>query len=158
MEELAEQAFRRHYGQVYRFVRRRSESAAEAEDVAAEVFADAAARLDRFRPGATPVLAWLYTVARRRLVDEARRRSRRVAAAPVQPAAEYGADVAAALGRALRTLPAAQRDVVVLKLINGLSFREIAERLGASEAACKMRLSRALERLRAELEREGVAP
>ncbi|MDX6514071.1 MAG: hypothetical protein QOE36_3575, partial [Gaiellaceae bacterium] len=73
-------------------------------------------------------------------------------------APEYGAEVAAALGRALRTLPAAQRDVVVLKLINGLSFREIAERLGASEAACKMRLSRALERLRAELEREGVAP
>jgi DNA-directed RNA polymerase specialized sigma24 family protein len=59
VDELAETAFRRHYGQVYSFVRRRSANQADAEDIAAEVFADAAEALDRFRPGASPVLAWL---------------------------------------------------------------------------------------------------
>jgi len=80
VEELAETAFRPHYRQVYSFVRRRAESDAEAEDVTAAVFADAAEALGRFRPGPSPVLAWLYTVARRRLIDEARRRSRFTAA------------------------------------------------------------------------------
>jgi RNA polymerase sigma factor (sigma-70 family) len=158
VDEIAADAFRRHYRQVYGFVRRRTGSAADAEDVVAEVFADAAAALGRFRPGATPVLAWLYTVARRRLADEARRRGRGpLPVAPVE-AIEYGPDVARALRRALATLPQEQRRVVVLKLIEGWSFREIAERLGVTEAACKMRLSRALERLRVALEQEGVEP
>jgi RNA polymerase sigma-70 factor (ECF subfamily) len=158
VHELAERAFRRHYRQVYGFVRRRSSNDAHAEDITADVFADAAAALHRFQPGATPVLAWLYTVARRRLADEARRRSRVVPLAAVDQAVEYGPDVGAALRRAIAALPEAQRAVVVLKLIEGRSFREIAVRLGVTEAACKMRLSRALERLRTELDREGVSP
>jgi RNA polymerase sigma factor (sigma-70 family) len=158
VDELAAEAFRRHYRQVYGFVRRRTPNEADAEDVVAEVFADAAAALGRFRPGSSPVLAWLYTVARRRLADEARRRGRAPAAAATASSAEYGPDVARALRRALAMLPDGQRRVVVLKLIEGWSFREIAQQLGATEAACKMRLSRALERLRRELEQEGVGP
>jgi RNA polymerase sigma-70 factor (ECF subfamily) len=157
VDDLAAEAFRRHYRQIYGFVRRRSGSDADAEDVAADVFADAAASLDRLESGTPPVLAWLYTVAKRRLADEARRRNRGDAALkPVAPT--YPPEVARALGRALAALPAAQRDVVVLKLIRGLSFREIARMLGATEAACKMRLSRALERMRESLSEEGVEP
>ncbi len=63
----------------------------------------------------------------------------------------YGHGVAAALRDAIAALPESQRRVVVMKLLEGRSFAEIAARLGASEAACKMRLSRALERLRDEL-------
>jgi RNA polymerase sigma-70 factor, ECF subfamily len=158
VEELAGQAFRRHYRQVYGFVRRRASSDAQAEDITGDVFADAAAALDGFTPGATPVLAWLYTVARRRLADEARRRSRVVSLSASEPTAEYGPDVAAALNRAIAALPAAQRTVVVLKLIEGRGFREIAERVDATEAACKMRFSRGLESLRDQLEEEGVGP
>jgi RNA polymerase sigma-70 factor (ECF subfamily) len=158
VEHVAAEAFRRHYRQVYGFVRRRTASDADAEDVVAEVFADAAAGLERFEPGPTPVLAWLYTVARRRLADEARRRRRPLAAVPAAADVHYGPDVARALRRALDTLPHEQRRVVVLKLIEGRSFRDIAERVGATEAACKMRLSRALERLRVALEQEGVEP
>ena len=75
MDELAAAAFRRHYRQIFRFVRRRSSSHEDAEDVTAEVFA-AVAALRAFEVGATPLLAWLYTVARRRLADDARRRAR----------------------------------------------------------------------------------
>jgi RNA polymerase sigma-70 factor, ECF subfamily len=158
VDDLAEQAFRRHYRQIYGFVRRRTASDAEAEDVAADVFADAAVALERFEPGATPVLAWLYTVARRRLADQARRRARTPVLARVEPSVEYGPDVTRALGRAIGSLPEGQRVVVVLKLIEGWTFREIAARLGVSEAACKMRLSRALEQLRDALDEEGVRP
>jgi RNA polymerase sigma-70 factor (ECF subfamily) len=155
----------RHYRDVYRFVRRRSRSDADAEDVTQEVFADAAAALDRFRPGAPPLLAWLYTVAQRRLADAARRAGRRPET-PGEPLLElvpapvpaYGAEVAAVLEQGLRELPRLQQQVVVLRLVQGLSFAEIAAATRSSEGACRMRFLRGLEQLRDRLEQEGIEP
>jgi RNA polymerase sigma factor (sigma-70 family) len=167
VEDLRETAFRRHYAQVYRFLRRRTGSHEEAEDLAQVVFTEAAARLHEFRPGAAPVLAWLYTVAQRRLVDRARRvragsetvaellEARRLQ--PVEPLG-YGANVAEALREAIGALPEGQRRVVVMKLLEGRPFAEMAQRLGASEAACKMRFARGLESVRDELARRGIEP
>ena len=76
MGQRSEEAFRRHYTQVFRYLRRRLKTDHEAEELAQSVFADAARGLDRFTPGATPVLGWLYTVAQRRLADRARALSR----------------------------------------------------------------------------------
>lgn len=130
------------------------------------VFVEAAARLDDFRPGATPVLAWLYTVAQRRLVDWARSAARRHGTIAGLDAArlarvgelDFGVDVARAIGDALARLPQKQRQVAVMKLLEGRSWAEIAERVGATEAACKMRFARALEALQADLSRQGIAP
>ena len=132
---VAERAFRRHYDQVYRYLRWRTHDHHRAEELAQEVFADAAESL---RETGGSELAWLYTVAKRRFADEARRGGRLVAA--------------------LVELPEGQRQVVVLKLLRGARFAEIGEALGLTEAAAKMRFVRALESLRAELEREGVTP
>ena len=166
MDDPAGSAFRRHYAQVFRYVRRRADSHEEAEDLAQAVFADASERLRDFEPGAPPVLAWLYTVARRRLADRgrlARRAPQTIAALDLvrlesteqQP---YGPRVAEALRHAIEALPPGQRQVVVLKLLEGRRFDEIARRVGASEAACKMRFARGLEALRTELERRGIEP
>jgi DNA-directed RNA polymerase specialized sigma24 family protein len=43
-----------------------------------------------------------------------------------------------------------------LKLLQGVSFAEIARRVGASEAACKMRFARGLESVRDELQKAGL--
>jgi RNA polymerase sigma factor (sigma-70 family) len=152
-----DQAFRRHYADVYRFVRRRTRSDADAEDLTQQVFADAAASL---RCDGRPPIAWLYAVARRRFADAARRDSRRAALRPVlaDHAAEYGPSVAASLRTAFARLPPSQRDVVVLKLLRGASFAEIAYAVGTTEEAARMRFSRALRSLRAELEKEGIEP
>ncbi|MDP9284639.1 MAG: RNA polymerase sigma factor, partial [Actinomycetota bacterium] len=74
MEGLAELAFRRHHAQIYRYLRRKTGDADRAEDLAQEVFADAASALARgdWRPAS--MLAWLYTIAQRRFADEVRRR------------------------------------------------------------------------------------
>jgi RNA polymerase sigma-70 factor, ECF subfamily len=161
----SEEAFRRHYAQVFRYLRRRLPSDHEAEELAQLVFADAARRLEEFRPGATPVLAWLYTVAQRRLADRARVLSRHESLAELERGRlrevverDYGSNVAAALRSALARLPEQQRQVVVLKLLHGLSFVEIAGRVGSTEAACKMRFARGLESVRDEFEKAGIAP
>jgi RNA polymerase sigma factor (sigma-70 family) len=162
---LAAEGLRRHYDLVFRYVRRRTRSHAEAEDITQDVFTDAAAALAR--GGALTerqTLAWLYTVAKRRLVDEARRSSRRpnqveasLELAPT-PESEYGADVADEITRALLDLPEPQREVVLMKLFDGLAFAEIGRRFGISEAAAKMRCVRGLEAVRSSLRREGIGP
>jgi RNA polymerase sigma-70 factor, ECF subfamily len=164
MDELAGAAFRRHYDQVFRFVRRRSGSDEEAEEIAQSVFAQAAAQLDPVRQGSRPLLAWLYSVAQRRLIDEARRRARHGVSLPLDealvgaPEQEYGGDVAAVLRNALDGLSRPQREVVVLRLIQGRSFEEIAARIGSTEAACKMRFVRGLSIVRDVFEKEGMSP
>jgi len=158
MPDRSEEAFRRHYAQLFRYIRRRTPDDFEAEDVTQAVFADAAQRLGDFKPGAPPVLAWLYTVAQRRLADRARRLAHQHASlreldqtrlAPAETA--YGTDIAAALREAIAALPETQRTVVVMKLLRGLSFAEISDRVGASEAGCKMRFARGVEALRDRL-------
>ena len=63
MEGLAEQAFRRHHAQIYRYLRRRTGDPDRAEDLAQEVFADAAAALSRGDWEPDSMIAWLYTIA-----------------------------------------------------------------------------------------------
>ena len=165
MEHPSESAFRRHYAQIFRYIRRQAGSD-EAEDLTQAVFADAAARLRHFQPGPTPVLAWLYTVAQRRLADRARRLSsspQTVAPLEVVRArgiedTSYGASVANALRQAIAQLPEGQRRVVVMKLLEGRAFADIAREVGATEAACKMRFARGLEALRADLATRGLDP
>jgi RNA polymerase sigma-70 factor (ECF subfamily) len=157
--DVLDQAFRAHYGQVYRYLRRRTGDDGRAEELAQQVFADAAAALPDFGPDAPSPLAWLYTVAHRRFVDEARRRARDASLQDEAPeSAEYGAELTSLLAAALERLPDEQRTVLALKLLRGLRFREVAATLDIGEGAAKMRFVRALAALRDELEREGVEP
>ncbi len=159
--DVLDRAFRAHYGQVYRFLRRRTGDDSRAEDLAQQVFADAAAALPDFGPDAPSPLAWLYTVARRRFVDEARRRSREAAVATSYDGAvpaEYGEELTGLLVAAFARLPEEQRTLLEMKLLRGARFSEIATSLGITEGATKMRFTRALAALRADLEREGVSP
>ena len=161
---IVELAFRAHGRRIYRFFLRRTSSHHDAEDLTQRVFTDA---VDAFGPTTPPpdsMLAWLYTVAKRRMADEVRQRGGEGQAAPpwnldtVGSDSEYGPAVGAALEKAIGRLPEGQRTVVVLRLLRGIPFAEIAELVGESEAACKMRFARCLDQIRAELEDEGIHP
>jgi RNA polymerase sigma-70 factor, ECF subfamily len=165
MNEHPAEPWRRQYGSVYRFVRRRASSREEAEDLTQEVFEAAISALGQARLDAeSPPLAWLYTVARRRLIDRLRAPTR--SGAMLDPAElsgaedgrSYGPSIVNALLEGLRSLDEKQRQVVVMKVFEGRSFAEIAAEAGATEEACRMRLSRGLANLRRQLERKGVTP
>ncbi|HEY7732961.1 MAG TPA: RNA polymerase sigma factor [Gaiellaceae bacterium] len=152
-----------HYAEILGFVRRRVDSVADAEDVTQDVFAAVAESLARSAGSAPPTLGWLYTVARRRIVDRLRRPgpetvSFDVAGEPEALDRDYGTLVARTLQRGLASMPEAQRRVVSLRLLEGRSFAEIADRLDATEDACRMRFLRGLRRLRRTFEEEGLAP
>jgi RNA polymerase sigma-70 factor (ECF subfamily) len=147
-----EQAFLRYRTDVYAFLLRRSRDHHDAEELTQQVFTDAASMLSRAGPPRS-MRGWLYAVAERRLVDELRRRERdaKVAELLVAEAAAPTGDTAHALEDVVGHLPPSQRQIVVMKIVEGRSYEEIARVLGSNEAACKMRLSRALRRLRNEL-------
>ncbi len=104
---------------------------------------------------ALPVSAWVLAIARHKLVDLWRRRGRQEALhdplddvdesqlAQCEPEAGAARD----LGVLLATLPAAQRDAIVLTKIEGLSVAEASARTGASESAIKVQVHRGLRKL-----------
>lgn len=163
--DRVEASYREHRDSIRRYLLRRTRDHHEAEELTQRVFVDAAKALSN--PACEPesMLAWLYAIADRRLVDELRRRARasshvrRLSSSSVSPdALEYGGDLVGAIRGAVSNLPPDQRKVVVMKVFEGRSFAEIASVSGASEAACKMRFSRAIRQVRASLDDQGHAP
>lgn len=158
-----ELAFRRYFDQIYRYCRQRVTTDTVAEDICAQVFAEAIVALPRLRWRGKPVLAFLYKVTERRLIDYRRRRRQLVDIESVAEPAQSGPalDVLAqhgALGEEIAALPADQRQCVYLQVVQGYSFAEVAAIVGRSEKACKGLVYRGLDRLREQLAGRGVGP
>jgi RNA polymerase sigma-70 factor (ECF subfamily) len=163
MSHVAEGAFRCYYRDVYRLLLRRTADPYEAEELSQRVFADAAAAEPRLEQDQRPLLPWLLAVAHRRWVDERRRRGRQQSAVEALrfDAGRFdppAAGLETAIRRTLESLPFEHQQVVLRRLVQGQSFREIAVQLGVSEGAVKMRFRRGLELLRDRLRREGYGP
>jgi RNA polymerase sigma-70 factor, ECF subfamily len=133
----------------------------DAEDLTSEVFARLPRALGLYRPGATPFAAWLLRVARNASLDHLRR-ERSVPSPHVHPAGEpsgpHELERLAGLRSALAALPADQRQVVLLRLVAGLSPGEVADKLDRSVDAVHALQHRARRRLRRELTALGFAP
>ena len=133
----------------------------DAEDLTSEVFARLPRALGLYRPGATPFAAWLLRVARNAALDHLRR-ERTVPSPHVHPAGEPSGPLElerlAGLRSALAALPADQRQVVLLRLVAGLSPHEVATMLDRSVDAIHALQHRARRRLRRELTALGFAP
>jgi RNA polymerase sigma-70 factor (ECF subfamily) len=139
-------------------------SAADAEDAALEGFVKAHRALDRFREG-EPFRPWLLRIVgnearnRRRAAGrraevelKAVRADRAGDAAPSPEAAVLATERRTELLAALNRLEPDARQVVACRYLLELNVAETAAALGVPEGTVKSRLSRALERLRAELE------
>jgi RNA polymerase sigma-70 factor (ECF subfamily) len=150
--------FRAHYPEIVRYLSARLGSRDDALDIASEVFVEAWRRVPGLQWRGRPVRAWLYRVAANMAADEVKRRARRPTqtAPPVEPAQTDTAHDRLALAAALRTLPADHQLVVHLRLVEGLSFAEVARVMNRSVGACQMLMLRAARALRDALGDEGV--
>jgi RNA polymerase sigma-70 factor (ECF subfamily) len=139
-----------------------------AEDVASEVWLHVVRGLHGFKGDEPQWRAWLFTLARRRAIDEGRKRSRR----PTRPLSETSesslpveadtADLAmdliatkAALA-VIATLPPVQAEVIMLRVVGGLEPGDVARLLGRSPGAVRVAAHRGLRRLADVLATEGV--
>ena len=146
--------------------------AADADDLAQDVFEKAQRAIVAFR-GDSRVLTWLYRVATNVAIDRLRSAGRRAdlerddaATDPLDPdiasetAEERSLDgeldrrrMRECILRVVEQLPASQRAAILLGELRGLSDREMADALGISLGAAKIRLHRARRVLKAALER-----
>jgi RNA polymerase sigma-70 factor, ECF subfamily len=129
---------------------------ADVDDLVQDVFLSAMDRLPALRETAA-FPGWLVSIARNRAVDHLRRRHLPTEALIHEPAARDG-DTSAALAvlSEIRALPEAYRETLVLRLVEGLTGPEIAERTGLTHASVRVNLHRGMKQLRARLERNAT--
>jgi RNA polymerase sigma-70 factor (ECF subfamily) len=169
--------FERYRGPLFNFLLRRVRDRSHAEELYQDIWTKVIERCDEFR-GESKFSSWLYTIARNRCIDHGRRMKLRAHDSLDAPRSDSGqalvervanpgpsteglatgATLKERIGRAVEELPEDQREVFLLRQLQGLGFREIAEIVGAPVNTVKSRMRYALERLQHELEslREGV--
>jgi RNA polymerase sigma-70 factor (ECF subfamily) len=139
-----------------------------ADDVAADTWVQVVRGLRRFRGDEAAWRAWLFTTARRRLIDASRRRSRRpeeplhdVPPAVLPVTADAADEAMERLGTQsaitlLTRLPRAQAEVILLRVVAGLDTDAVARLLGRSPGAVRVAAHRGLRRLAEILAEAGV--
>lgn len=123
----------------------------DVEDVTQEVFISVARSIGSFRGGSS-FSTWLYRIVKRRVADFYRKRERQVEQVELEKASQTpgenplgDASDALLLQQALRALPESHREIILLRLAEGLPFQEVADRLGIKLGAAKLRFYRAIE-------------
>ena len=125
----------------------------DAEDLVQEVFFAAWHRLKALRDPAA-FGGWLATIARNRATDYHRRGTdyEELPGHLEAPDATAARTEARAILRIIRTLPEAYRETLVLRLVEGMTGPEIAERTGLTAASVRVNLHRGMRLLREKLE------
>lgn len=163
----------RHQDRVFNFVLRQVRQPETAQELVQETFLRVVKNADTFRAEAR-FTTWVFTIARNLCVDALRRQKHRNTVALDAPLRVGEADGATmldmvkddgpgadhrladkrfstALKDALEALPVEQREVFLMRELEGLKFREIADVVGVPENTIKSRMRYALEALRHHL-------
>lgn len=150
--------YQRHYVWVFRFLLAHLGNVADAEDASQEVFVRLVAKCATFRGESGTFAGWLFRVAQHVLYDHFRSHHRRTTtslshADGLANLADPNGDAdrhleIAEVSAHIRSLPKAQRDVLVLRFASGLSLRETAAVLGKAEGTVKALQFQALSALR----------
>ncbi len=153
--------------QIFYYIRKRVNNNELAEDIVSDTFMDLLENLEKlnYKEG-KGVKSWLYKVARNNMIDHFRRKSTNTERAGIDP------DFFDVLGvvpdeslkdiikeeqldeifEALTVLSNSDKEVVSLRLVDELSFQEVADIMEKSEAAVKMQFYRAIDKIKDQVE------
>jgi RNA polymerase sigma-70 factor (ECF subfamily) len=133
----------------------------EVDELVQDTFVRAFGSLDSFR-GDSSFRTWLFTIERRLLLDRHRAEKRRPQAMEIgeeDAATEYdaldqmiGEEAGARLRGAIDELTPTQREVFVLRVNEGLSYREIADTVGTTEGAARVHYHNAMRAIKESLD------
>ena len=141
-------------------------SGLSADDVAQEVCLAAITALPRYKDQGRPFLAFVYGIAAHKVADAHRAAGRNRADAtdtlPDRPSSDLGpeqmaidSESAARMDRLLATLPEKQREIIILRVVVGMSAEETAEAVGSTAGAVRVAQHRAIAKLKAEIGEAG---
>jgi len=153
----------RYINLVYSVALRQSGNRQEAEEITQAVFVVLARKAKTLRRR-TVLSGWLYQTARLTAANSLRREIRRqhreqqayMQSTFNQPEPDHWEQVGPMLEQAMAGLSEADRNAIVLRYFENKPLKEVGAALGATDAAAKMRINRALEKLRAFFLKRGV--
>ncbi len=159
--DAAGQLYERHHASIFRYLAYRTGDTSAAEDLTADVFLKMVQALPGYRITAATFRGWLFQIARNLAIDHFRRKRNRPEnplheAVPARE--EHPEDAAERrlsgerLQQAVAQLSDEQRDVVLLRFVEGMAISEVAATLHKSEDAVKGLQRRGLMALREILE------
>ncbi|GAA2051105.1 sigma-70 family RNA polymerase sigma factor [Williamsia deligens] len=137
-----------------------------ADDVAQEVCMAVMTALPRYSDQGRPFMAFVYGIAAHKVAD-AHRGAARIKSDPVETIPEamdvddgpeqlaLNSDASRRMGELLSRLPEKQREILVLRLVVGMSAEETAEAVGSTPGAVRVAQHRALNKLKNEMTRAG---
>src|SRR6185369_6612745 len=141
-------------------------SGLSADDVAQEVCLAAITALPRYKDQGRPFLAFVYGIAAHKVADAhraaARNRAEPTDVLPERYSTEAGpeqlaldAESSARMAKLLSVLPEKQREILILRVVVGMSAEETAEAVGSTAGAVRVAQHRALARLKDEIMSKG---
>jgi RNA polymerase sigma-70 factor (ECF subfamily) len=152
MDTALEPLWTHLHDRLYRFICSRLPDEDDAEDILQDVFLRIHDRLDTVRD-AQKLESWIYQVARNCITDYYRARRRLVPLSDLSEEAQVGEDASdddaivqnltADIRQIVQSLPDPYREALILTEYEGLSQKELAERLGLSLSGAKSRVQRA---------------
>jgi RNA polymerase sigma-70 factor, ECF subfamily len=145
---------------IYGYVRSIVRDDHEAEDVTQQVFAKLMTAIVKYDDRGVPFFAWLLRLARNLAIDQLRANRLTPTENVIDPGTSSSNDMdrAETVRTALATLPAEQRQVVLLRHVVGLTPGEIADRMGRTEGSIHGLHHRGRRALQRELERLDSTP
>lgn len=173
-EAAFEELWNRYKTPLYNFILRSVRERERANELLQEAFLRVIQRAAEFR-GQSKFSTWLYTIARNLCIDHSRKMvfrrhksldapsrsgaedegptmlERTAASSPGVDRAVIGEDLKARIAESVQALPEDQREVFLLRQVQGLPFRDISEIVGVPENTVKSRMRYALERLQRAL-------
>ena len=168
----------RYGSKITRYVARNCADQDAVDDLVQDIFMRVVHRAQSFR-GQSSFKTWLYTIARNHCIDTARKAVHRrvvIGDEPLKRDQDGGGTILdqaadegpgpdrrasdrrfrASLEEAIEALPVDQRETFVMRELQGLKFREIAEIVGVPENTIKSRMRYALQSLRERLDQFGA--
>ena len=165
-ESAFQEVYSRYLRRIYLYILRRVRNHHDAEDLAAQVFAQALKHLEPAKPGTPELEGWLFTSARNATVNHARRKKRARWAISIEqldepedesdPQSDPGTQVVDnenidRLVEALERLSDEQRRAILLRFVEKMPHADIAQILGRSETSSRVLIHRTLADLRKEV-------
>lgn len=164
-----------HFDMIFKYILRRVGNVADAEDLAAQTFFNALKNLWRFRWTGASISSWLYRIAtnevngfyrksRKRTHTDIGKLTDRLADGKNRPDQELEIaeetltrqEAFLALNACVKELKPDEQSLIALRYFERKPYAEIAEVLGRKEGTLRMRAKRALEKLRIQLQKQGI--
>ncbi len=154
--------YNRYVQPIYRYLYSKTGNPADAEDLTAQTFLTALERISTYRENGH-FSAWLFTIARNKAFDHFRR-NRPIISLEDSPEIGLPSDLTqdmisserrSALLKLIGSLPEDEQELLRLRFVAGLPFREIGHLLGSTEQAIKKSTYRLLARMESQMEAEN---